>query len=334
MVERTSAGNRETWQELSGLLDVADRHGLHDLKAADLYRLGQLYRRVTSDLSEIRSTSPGSETAEYLNQLATRAYAAIYARGSRRKPGLRHLFASDIPRTFRRRIGYVAVSFGVSLLAAMAAFTAVRVDARWATALMPGGNVAVWEDFAAGGTPAGSYFAGAAEAMGGAGFSGLLISNNVQVALKAFAFGITLGLGTLAVLMANGAMLGVFFGVAANAHQPLLFSSVVAPHGFLELSAVFIAGGAGLMLGHTLADPGDRLRRDALRIAAADAVKLAVATVPMFVVAGLVEAMVSPQVSGLFAADLPRLTFGLLVAAIAWLYLLFGDRVWGDGTAP
>ena len=103
--------------------------------------------------------------------------------------------------------------------------------------------------------------------------------------------------------------------------------AVVTPHGVVELSAIFIAGGAGLMLGHAIIDPGDRLRRDAIVHASREAVKLAVGTVPMFVCAGLIEGLISPQYEGLFASNAARIAFGWLMGGAWFLYLFAGDHV-------
>lgn len=324
---------RSAWERLSSLLDRVERSGLRSLSADELDDLGRLYRQVTAHLSEARTARLDSETVAYLNQLASRAYARVYAGERARHLGLGQLFAVELPRTFRRRAGYIGVSFGLSVLAAMVAFAAVSSDRRWADVLTHPGADDRWAEFAHSGQPAGEYFADSARSAGGPEFSAFLMSNNIRVALNAFALGVTFGLGTLVVLCVNGLMLGVFFGVGASADASVRFAAIVAPHGVLELSAIFIAGGAGLMLGHALVDPGDLFRRDALRIAAADAVKLAVGTVPMFVVAGLIEGMVSPQTEGLFGQDAPRVLFGLLVGAAFWLYLFFGDRLWVRGEA-
>jgi len=325
------AGSRQGWERLSELLDQAERGGLAGLQADELDELGRLYRRATSDLSVARRDDVDPEIARYLNQLVSRAYARIYAGSRPRRLGLGRLFAVEVPQTFRKRASYIGVSVLLSVVAALASYTAVTSDPRWAGALFNPMAVERWRDFAESGTPAGEYFSANAEALGGPEFSGLLMSNNIQVALKAFAFGIVLMLGTIVVLVMNGSMLGVFIGVGANSDALLRFTSIIAPHGVVELSAIFIAGGAGLLIGHAIVDPGDLCRKDALRLAAADAVKLVTGTLPMFVVAGIIEGMISPQSVGLFGSDAPRILFGLLAGAAFWTCLFFGDRLWaGD----
>ncbi|NSW57881.1 MAG: stage II sporulation protein M [Armatimonadetes bacterium] len=331
--DSTQDRDRADQRRLAALLEQADHRGLSSLEDSQLRELGLLYRRLAAQLSEARATEADPERVQYLNQLCARAYARIYTGRSRRQLGIGRLFAAEIPRTFRRRGAYLLASGAITVGAALIACIAVLADPSWAPAFVSEGAVHTWQQFAEKGEPAGSYFADTAAQLGGAEFSGLLFSNNIQVALKAFAFGMLFGLGTLYVLIANGFMVGALLGVAANEDQLLLFVSVIAPHGVAELSAILIAGAAGLLIGHALVDPGDRPRRDALRIAAQDAVRLIIGTVPMFLVAGIIEGMISPQNAGLFASDSPRIAFGLLVGTCFWIYLLFGDRLWGKEPA-
>ncbi len=155
----------------------------------------------------------------------------------------------------------------------------------------------------------------------------MLMSNNIQVALKAFALGVTLGLGTLYVLIMNGLMLGGFLGIGAHYGRLADLLAVVSPHGAIEIPAILIAAGAGLMMGYALINPGDRFRGDAFRIAAVKAVKLAVGTVPIFVVAALIEGLLSPQHAGPLATNEARFLLGGLAFAALALYLGYGDRI-------
>ena len=322
--ERGSA--RAGWERLSDLLDRADRAGLTALSPVELEALGSLYRQAATHLARARTDGRDPDLVEFLNGLVGRAHGRLYGGRTKARFRLGHFFGAELPRTFRRHIGYIALSVGISLITAAVAYVAVCSDDRWARAMLPQG-AAVIKDFAQSKKPAGEYFADAATSIGGGGFSSFLMINNIQVALKAFAFGITAGIGTLFVLVMNGLMLGAFLGIGAVAGRLTDLVAVVTPHGVVELSAIFIAGGAGLMLGHAIIDPGDRLRRDAIVYASREAVKLAVGTVPMFVCAGLIEGLISPQYEGLFASNTARIAFGWLMGGIWFLYLFAGDHI-------
>jgi uncharacterized membrane protein SpoIIM required for sporulation len=330
MVANSAARRRRAdCERLRELLDKADLQGLSALAPVELETLGSLYRQASTYLARARTDGRDPALVDYLNSLVGRAHGRVYggqARG-RFRPG--HFFGTELPRTFRRHIGFIALSYGLSIAAAVIAFVAVAADGRWAQAMLPGGAETMVRQFAESDKPAGQYFAETASEAGGGVLSGFLMTHNIEVALKCFAFGITAGLGTVFALVQNGLMVGGFLGLGIPTGRLVDMTAVISPHGVTELSAVFIAGGAGLMLGYAIIAPGDRLRRDALVEAAREAVKLAVGTVPMFVCAGLIEGLVSPQYEGLFASNAARIVFGCLVGAVWYLYLFAGDKLLG-----
>ncbi len=317
----------QQWERLAELVNRAQRRGLGKLRAEELDELGALYRQTTAALARASSQGRDAEMIEYLNQLIGRAHGLVYGRRSRPPVRLGHLFGAEIPQTFRENWRYVAVAAGVTVVVAALAYLLVSIDYRWSTTLLGPSFPEAIEDFATSDKPAGEYFADAAQMLGGANFSAMLMSNNIRVALKAFALGVTLGLGTLYVLIMNGLMLGAFFGIGAHCGRLADLLAVVSPHGAIEIPAIFIAAGAGLMMGYALINPGDRFRGDAFRIAAVKAVKLAVGTVPIFVVAALIEGLLSPQRAGPLALNEARFLLGGLVFAALALYLGYGDRI-------
>ena len=145
-----------------------------------------------------------------------------------------------------------------------------------------------------------------------------IMTNNLSVAFAAFAAGITAGLGTAYMLIFNGLMLGVIGTACWLGEMSLPLWSFVAPHGVLELPAIFIAGGAGLMIAHGLLFPGVLTRRDSLAQSGATAVRLLLGVIPMLVVAGVIEGFLSP--SRLPAAT--KFLFATVMAALLVSYLL------------
>ena len=126
-------------------------------------------------------------------------------------------------------------------------------------------------------------------------FSTRVFVNNVQVAIVAFASGVTLGLGTVYILVSNGLSIGLALGLFTNAGRWQQFWGLILPHGLLELSAVIVAGATGLSLGWAAIAPGDRRRRDALAEAGRRSIAVVVGLVLAFLVAGLIEAFVTPS---------------------------------------
>jgi uncharacterized membrane protein SpoIIM required for sporulation len=149
-----------------------------------------------------------------------------------------------------------------------------------------------------------------------------IMTNNLAVTFFTYASGILAGLGTLYLLLLNGLLIGVVSVACYEGGMSAMLWSFVAPHGVLELPAIFISGGAGLLLARGLLFPGNLTRRDSLVLAGAQSVKLVLGIVPMLVVAGITEAFLSPahismNLKFLFAAGM----FSLLV-----VYLAFAGR--------
>jgi uncharacterized membrane protein SpoIIM required for sporulation len=126
-------------------------------------------------------------------------------------------------------------------------------------------------------------------------FASTISTNNIRVCLLSFVLGITGGLGTLFVLFYNGMNIGTVFGICEHfglRQNILLF---VVGHGSLELPAIFISGGGGLLLGKGMLFPGDHTRGDSIRTVARPAVGLFLGCIPILLVAGAVESFISPR---------------------------------------
>jgi uncharacterized membrane protein SpoIIM required for sporulation len=145
--------------------------------------------------------------------------------------------------------------------------------------------------------------------------SSAIMTNNMSVAFTTFALGITGGLGTIYMMVLNGVMIGVIGMACWLAGMSVALWSFVAPHGVLELPAIFIAGGAGLRVGLGLLFPGTLPRRDSLASAGTEAVRLLVGVVPILILAGIIEAFISPT------ALAPSLKFRM--AAALFVLLVF-----------
>jgi uncharacterized membrane protein SpoIIM required for sporulation len=153
-----------------------------------------------------------------------------------------------------------------------------------------------------------------------------LVRNNVQVTFLAFAGGILAGLGTVYILIMNGLLLGSVAGAFANEGQSLHLWTFVLGHGVIEITAICIAGGAGLWLGSALVLPGRRTRREVLVTRGREAVSLIGGTAIMLLIAGLIEGFISPS-------QLPReikLTLAAIFAMAMVSYFAFAGRTQED----
>ena len=125
--------------------------------------------------------------------------------------------------------------------------------------------------------------------------SSAIMTNNVTVAFTTFAMGITAGIGTVYMVITNGLLLGVISAACWQAGMAKSLAQFVLPHGVLELPAIFIAAGGGLLVARGLLFPGELPRRDALVVYGGQGVRLALGIIPILFVAGVMEGVLSPS---------------------------------------
>ena len=319
--------HQAAWERLGEILKRIEASGLQALEFDELEDLGRLYRQTATHLAQARSEHRDARVVEHLNLLVGRAHAIIYRRRRRRLLRPWRFFAVEFPQVFRRTFRFTVASAVLFVGSALLAYALVTLDPGWAAHTAPEGLADAIEDFLDLGKPAGEYFAHAHRELGSGGLSALLWTHNLQIGVVAFALGIGLCIGTVWALTTNGMMVGSVIAVGALRAQTADVWAIIAPHGVLELSAIMISGGAGLMLGYSVIDPGDLTRRDAVVTAARDAVKLVLGAAPIFLVAGCIEGTLSPIAGGLFAENGVRIAFGVGTGlALVW-YLALGDRL-------
>ena len=295
----------EAWSRLETLVRDARRKA-ESLGPDGVLELGGLYRAAAADLALARRAFPGDPVVGRLERVVAAARTLVYAVPSRRG-GLRRFVTHGYWRLVAERwlvlVLAAALLFGPALLAGAWALD----DPGAAAGLVPGEFQSVTQPRAEG------------QDLGlapdeEAAFSAAIMTNNIRVSLLAFAAGILVGLGTAAVLILNGVLLGAIGGLAVGAGNGRPFFELVAAHGVLELSCILVAGAAGLRFGWALVEPGPGTRGDALRREARPALAVVLGTAPWLVVAGLVEGFVTPKGIGLSGA----LTVGFALAAVYW----------------
>ncbi|MEN6449114.1 MAG: stage II sporulation protein M [Thermoguttaceae bacterium] len=309
---------RPAWDRLGAIVDQLYRRGPRHTAPRDVEEMTQLYQTACADLARLRACNFDPDLVASLNRLVTRAHGQIYRGPSRRPWRLSHFFLVQYPLLFRQTWTFTAASLAISVSAALMAFVTVQHKPEIVCDVMgccfdrefygPKTVADIRDRFKAIDSPLMSSF---------------VITNNVRVALTAFALGITFGLGTVYMLTFNGVMVGGIAGAFAKSGIGWQFWMVILPHGALELSAIVVAGGAGLLLGHSLWCPGQRTRRRALREEAIRAVQLAAGLIPAFAVAGFFEGFVTPSDA---IPEALKVGLGIATAAIFWLYLLLGGR--------
>jgi uncharacterized membrane protein SpoIIM required for sporulation len=153
------------------------------------------------------------------------------------------------------------------------------------------------------------------------------MTNNLAVCFTTFAFGITAGIGTIWEMFNNGMLIGVIGAATWQAGMALQLWSFVAAHGVLELPAIFISGGAGLEIARGMLFPGLLPRRESLALAGGRAARLMMGTIPILIIAGIIEGFVSPSA---IATPLKFLLAAVLFAALATYLWLAGSTAQPD----
>ena len=302
------------WERLSQLVRTAQSN-IVAMKASDLQELGRLYRQVTSDLAQARRDYPGHPVAVYLNDLVAQSHNAIYRERTSAASKLKDYFLVLLPRTFRETWPFTLAAFLFFVLPAIVGWVIAARDPNAGLALMPGLTGAVedmrnnnewWRDLNdANGT-------GAA----------VILTNNIYVSFQAFIGGLSIGIMSIYILYHNGLMLGVLSGAAQNiGFDDNLWGFVIA-HGVVELSIIFLAGGAGLQLGWAILRPGLLSRRAALLAAARRAFILSGAIIMFLILAGLIEGFISPS----FLPVWFKIAVAITSGAVMYGYLFFTGR--------
>jgi uncharacterized membrane protein SpoIIM required for sporulation len=274
------------WRRLEALVEQSGRRGVRRLSRSELQELSLLYRQIASDLSTVREDPASRQISGYLNQLLGRAHNLIYMGRKTNAAGIVQFFRSTYPRLFRENLVYPVTAFLIFLAAAIAGIALCFSDPGFERYFLGGRMIDtieqhhMWTQSVVSIKPLASSF---------------ILTNNITVALTTFASGIAAGLGTIYMLFFNGLLLGVIGTACWQAGMSIQLWSFVAPHGVLELPAIFIAGGAGLLLARGLLFPGTLPRQDSLIEAGGRAVRLVLGVIPMLVVAGFIEGYLSPS---------------------------------------
>jgi uncharacterized membrane protein SpoIIM required for sporulation len=274
------------WDELETLVNACARRGVGVLSHAELRTLALLYRQTAADLSVARDDPASTPLVRYLNTLLGRAHNLIYSGEAREARGIIHFYARVFPAVFRQTLPYTLAALALFAAGMVAGVAIAWTDPGFQRLLLGSGMMDTIET--------GRMWTHSIVSIKPLASSAIM-TNNLSVSFAAFAGGILAGLGTIYMMIFNGVLIGVIAVACHQAGMSLSLWSFVAPHGVLELPAIFIAGGAGLLVAKGLLAPGMLTRRDSLTDAAALAVRLLLGVIPMLIVAGLIEGFVSPS---------------------------------------
>ncbi len=318
---------RDAWARLQELVDKCQSSRISSLKDDELHEMGALYRRASADLARAQTryngTFAGQELVRSLNALVLRAHAQIYSAPPASPSRGLWFFLFGFPAAFRRHWRPIALAALLLYGPAFAAYVAVWSNPQSATLFVDRAVIEKVEERAqkklVTGWGGNTNYEGLASSPATSSF---IMTNNIRVTIMAVGLGVTAGIGTAIVLISNGMMIGGLAGAATNANVDYLFWSVILPHGVLELSAICIAGGAGMLIARAIYAPGDLPRSDALKLAGNEAAQLLAGVAAMLILAGLIEGFLTPS-------TLPpafKLAFAALTGVFMTAYLMAKPR--------
>jgi len=307
---------RTSWQRFEQLLLKAERARVSRFSGAEVSEFSRLFREVCYDLATVRSRDWGRDIEGYLNDLVVRGHNGFYRAPPGRPRAITRFLFSEFPRLLRSNVAYFWVALALFCIPGAIGGVVVGRNPSFAERILPAEALSQME----------AMYSDSLEDGDGTGAEGLMtgfyVYNNVGIAFRCYATGILFGVGTVFFLVTNSLVIGTITGyLVAQGHSERFFSFVIS-HGAFELTAIVVAGAAGLLLGHSIVHPGPNTRLESLKRRGLDSVRLAAGAGAMLAVAALIEAFWSP--SGVSSAM--KFAVGSLLWILVISYLAFAGR--------
>ncbi len=318
-IEAFVNSRRHRWERTNTLLERVEATGPDILSVSEADELFSLYRLLSSDLNLIQTRSGNPAILEYLESLVGRAYAIFSVN---RNPSvwrrwweiMRHEFPGEI----RRHYHLVLLSALTMTAGALLGFFSTRADTSVAELFLPAEHlhetpaqrVVRLEDEEKNG-PQGPVGRSNMYVM----FSTFLFTHNIRVSILCFALGFTFGIGTLALLFFNGAMVGSLAAMYQMDNVLVFFVAWVGPHGSIELPCVVFAGAAGLIIARAQLRRDRGTLRDQLTDLRPRLIRLLTGTATLLVLAGFIE-------GGFSQVNEPTLPYSIKIFVAAGLFVL------------
>jgi uncharacterized membrane protein SpoIIM required for sporulation len=304
--------HKKEWEQLEQSVNKLTK-GKQHLTPENVDTFQLLYQKASHHLSVSQTYFPHEEVTRYLNALVSKAHNALYREQETSFYQMKHFFGSTFINLFLEQRAFVLVAMLLFTIGAAGGYISVINDPlHLYTLLSP--------EFAEGIDPEqiGKFEGGIDSPL----MSASIMTNNIQVAILAFAGGITFGLFTVYVLITNGILIGALAAVYWQHGKFYEFWAFIVPHGMIELTAIFIAGGAGLLMGYKILVPGAYSRSYQLKQHGLRSVQLLLGTVPLFIIAGIIEGYITPAPIPLEA----KYAFALITIIALLLYVILGKR--------
>ena len=272
------AHSRE-WARLEQLVSTSK------LSGAESDELVERYQQVATHLSVVRTSAPDASLIAHLSSLLARARNRAAGTRVTTWRGVRIFFADRFPAALYRLRWWWMGCFAANVLVAAVMMWWLLENPGVEQGLLSPTEV---DDLVNGDFE--NYYSEYAASH----FAAQVWINNAWVSALCIALGIV-GFPVILLLFSNILNLAVIASIMIRHDRGELFWGLILPHGLLELTAVFVAGGIGLRLFWSWIEPGILSRSASIAREGRTAATVALGLVAVLLVTGIIEAFVTPS---------------------------------------
>ncbi|WP_316830653.1 stage II sporulation protein M [Pedobacter aquatilis] len=290
-----------------------------EMQLANPDELADRFIEITNDLAYAKTFYPNSKTTAYLNGLASKLHCSVYK--NRKENSNRFIFfwKTELPTLFFEHKKQVVYSLAFFLVSCTIGAISAKYDDSFIRLILGDGYVNMTNDNIAKGDPFGVY-----KQQNPILMFIQIGSNNIFVSFLTFVMGIIFSFGSIVSLFRNGIMLGSFQYFFFSKGLGLQSVLVIWIHGTLEISAIVLAGAAGLVLGNSMLFPKTYTRKASILKGAKDGLKIVFGLVPIFIFAAFLESFITRH------TEMPMFLSGFILLAsaafIVW-YVFFYPKI-------
>ncbi len=309
--------NRDDWKSLEQILKkVTKRKTEKTLEIIEEFQF--LYQKAAHHLSFAQTYFPNEDVTIYLNELVSKAHNILYQDQVSSISQIKQFFSRTFIQLLDEQRSFVFIAFILFLIGAIGAFIAVYNDPLHLYTILPDKIAYALDPNKLGQDPSSNQLL-----YNSPSISAEIMTNNIQVAFLAFAGGLTLGILSVYLVIYNGIILGAIAALFLNYGKFYIFWAYILPHGIIELTAIFIATGSGLLMGYKILVPGQFPRSYQLKRQAIRSVQLLLGTIPLFIIAGIIEGYITPAPISLEA----KYIVSILTVVALIFYVWLGKRM-------
>jgi len=260
----------------------------NELQEANPDELADRFVEITNDLAYSKTFYPNSKTTAYLNGLASKLHRSVYKNKKEKSNRFVHFWRTELPLLFLEHKKQVIYALAFFLVSCAIGAISAKYDDTFIRLILGDGYVNMTNDNISKGDPFGVYKQENPVLM-----FVQIGANNIFVAIYTFVLGIIFSFGSIVSLFRNGVMLGSFQYFFFSKGLGLQSVLVIWIHGTLEISAIVLAGAAGLVLGNSMLFPKTYTRKASILKGAKDGLKIVLGLVPIFIIAAFFESFIT-----------------------------------------